>query len=242
MTLNHLDLFSGIGGFALGLQWAGGFKTTGFCEIDPYCQKVLRKHWPDTPIYEDVRSFEHDGTVDIITGGFPCQPFSLAGQRKGQDDVRHLWPSMLKIIEKHRPSWVVGENVFGFISLGLDQCLNDLENIGYTAETLDIYSCAADLPTLERHIWIIATPNEVGSKGCRIQALQNIPKLPRQFSGSYTRERERWHLPESRVCGVGQRIPNRVDRLGAIGNAVDPHIPMMIGCAILEAERIFNEN
>lgn len=237
MKLKVLDLFSGIGGFSLGLERTNGFETVAFCEIDQFCQKVLNKHWPTVPIYNDVRNLDYDGTVDVITGGFPCQPYSLAGKRKGADDDRDLWPAMLKIIEKHRPTWVIGENTYGFISLGLDRCLDDLESIDYTVRAFDIFSCATDLPTLERHIWIIATPNEVRPEGRRLQEIQNIPFIPRKFSGSYTRERNRWNLPASRVCGVGQRIPNRMDRIGAIGNAVDPNIPEMIGYAILEAER-----
>ena len=235
--LKVLDLFSGIGGFSLGLERTGGFETVAFCEIDPFCQKVLKKHWPKVPIYNDVRNLEYDGTVDVITGGFPCQPFSLAGKRKGQDDVRDLGPSMLDLIEKHRPAWVIGENTFGFISLGLDRWIDALEGMGYTARPFDIFSCATDLPTLERHIWIVATPNEIGSEGIGVQEIQDIPILPRQFSGSYTRKRDRWNLPSSRVCGVGERLPNRLDRIGAVGNAVDPNVPEMIGYAILEAEK-----
>ena len=236
MTLCVLDLFSGIGGFSLGLERTGGFETVAFCEIDPFCQKVLKKHWPDVPIYNDVRTLNYDGPVDVITGGFPCQPYSLAGKRKGQDDDRDLWPAMLENIDKYGPSWVIGENTYGFISLGLDRCLNDLENINYTARAFDIFSCATDLPTLERHIWIIATPNEIRSKRRRIPQIPNVSIVPREFSGSYTRERDRWNLPASRVCGVGERIPNRLDRIGAVGNAVDPNVPEIIGYAILQAE------
>ena len=235
--LNHLDLFSGIGGFSLGLESTGGFRTTAFCEIDPYCQKVLNKHWPDVPIYNDIRNFEHDGKIDIVTGGFPCQPFSLAGDRKGQDDDRHLWPAMLAVIEKYRPTWVIGENVFGFISLGLDRCETDLEAIGYTVRTFDIYSCAADLPTLERHVWIVATPNDIGQQGIWQKEIQKFTRVPREFSGSYTGEIGRWNLPETRVCGVGERIPNRMDRLKCLGNAVDPRIPEMFGHYILNVEK-----
>jgi DNA (cytosine-5)-methyltransferase 1 len=233
--LKVLDLFSGIGGFSLGLERTGGFETVAFCEIDPFCQKVLKKHWPDVPIYNDVRTLDYDGAVDVITGGFPCQPYSLAGKRKGETDDRDLWPAMLSVIDDYRPSWVIGENTFGFISLGIDRCLNGLESFGYTARAFDIFSCATDLPTLERHVWIVATPNEVRPKGGGVQKIQNIPVIPREFSGSYTGERNRWNLPQSRVCGVGQRVPNRLDRIGAIGNAVDPNIPEMIGYAILEA-------
>ena len=190
------------------------------------------------PIYNDVRTLDYDGSVDVITGGFPCQPYSLAGQRKGKDDDRDLWPAMLGIIEKYRPYWVIGENTFGFVSLGLDRCLDDLESIEYTARPFDIYSCATDLPTLERHIWIIASSDEIRPEGGCLQKIQNITDIPRKFSGSYTRERSRWNLPAARVCGVGEGIPHRLDRIGAIGNAVDPNVPEIIGYAILEAQRI----
>lgn len=235
MKLKVLDLFSGIGGFSLGLERSGGFETVAFCEIDPFCQKVLKKHWPNVPIYNDVRTLDYDGPVDVITGGFPCQPYSLAGKRKGQNDDRDLWPAMLKNIDEYGPSWVIGENTFGFISLGLDRCINDLEDIDYAVRAFDIFSCAADLPTLERHVWIIATPNEIRSEGRGLQALPHVTSIPREFSGSYTRERERWNLSEARVCGVGERLPHRLDRIGAIGNAVDPNLPETIGYAILEA-------
>ncbi len=233
--LKVLDLFSGIGGFSLGLERTGGFETVAFCEIDPFCQKVLKKHWPDVPIYNDVRNLDYDGTVDVITGGFPCQPFSLAGKRKGEADDRDLGPSMLDLVEKHRPSWVIGENTYGFVSLGLDRWIDRMESMEYTVRAFDIFSCATDLPTMERHIWIVAAANEVGSEGIGKDQIQNFPVIPREFSGSYTRERNRWNLPSSRVCGVGQGIPNRLDRIGAIGNAVDPNVPEMIGHAILSS-------
>lgn len=154
--MNHLNLFSGIGGFSLGLEATGGFRTVGFCEIEPFCQKVLRKHWPDTPIYEDVRSLNHEGTVDIITGGYPCQPFSTAGKRKGESDPRHLWPAMFELIGKHRPRWVIGENVAGHISMGLDEVLADLEREAYEAIPFVIPACAVGAPHIRERIWIIA--------------------------------------------------------------------------------------
>lgn len=154
--LKVLDLFSGIGGFSLGLERTGGFETVAFCEIDPFCQKVLRKHWPDVPIYEDVRTLEHDGPVDVITGGYPCQPFSLAGKRKGEEDDRHLWPAMFALIKRHRPAWVLGENVAGHVSLGLDAVLADLEKIDYACRPYIIPACAVDAPHRRDRIWIVA--------------------------------------------------------------------------------------
>ena len=159
--LRHLDLFSGIGGMALGLQRTGGFQTIGFCEIDPFCQKVLRKHWPDVPIHEDVRSINADGfrgTVDIITGGFPCQPWSVAGTKAGAKDDRDLWPEMVGLIEDIQPQWVIGENVRGFINepLGLQRSLTDLEGIGYQAVTFVIPAAACGAPHKRDRCWIVA--------------------------------------------------------------------------------------
>ena len=148
--LRMLDLFSGIGGFSYaGEKLVGGYETVAFCEYDKHAQKVLRKHWPDTEIIDDVRELANDaerfrGSVDIICGGYPCQPFSLAGVRRGDKDDRHLWPEMLRIIQAVRPTWVIGENVAGHISMGLDTVLSDLENQGYQARCFVIPAVAAD--------------------------------------------------------------------------------------------------
>ncbi len=156
--MRHLDLFSGIGGFALAARWVG-WETVGFCEIDPYCQKVLRKHWPDVPIYEDIRELDGRtmGHVDIITGGYPCQPFSSAGNQRGEADDRHLWPEFARLIREIRPRWAIGENVAGHINLGLDGVLADLEGIGYTTEQFVIPACAVNAPHRRDRIWILAS-------------------------------------------------------------------------------------
>lgn len=204
--LTHLDLFSGIGGFALAAEWAG-FQTIGFVEIDKYCQKVLRKHWLAVPIVEDIRDVEkikevvansdaagqpnwdreHRGEqassrerehrtsrcsigldaargegsnshepVTLITGGFPCQPFSVAGKRGGKADDRYLWPAMFRVIEEVRPRWVVGENVAGIVRMELDTCLSDLERIGYTTQAFIIPACAVNAPHRRDRVWIVA--------------------------------------------------------------------------------------
>ena len=154
--LKLLDLFSGIGGFSLGLERTGGFETVAFCEYDEKAQKVLKKHWPDVPIFKDVRNMNYEGTVDIISGGYPCQPFSFAGKRKGTEDDRHLWPSMFKLIQKHRPTWVIGENVAGHINMGLDSVLTDLESEGYNVRTFLIPAVAVNAPHRRDRLWIVA--------------------------------------------------------------------------------------
>lgn len=158
--LNVLDLFSGIGGFSLGLESAGPFRTVAFCERDQFCQAVLRKHWPDVPIFDDVRTIPTDGLgrVEIIAGGWPCQPWSQAGQQRGAEDDRDLWPEVARLVGELRPRWLVGENVRGFVSqpMGLKRSLSDLESLGYQAVPFIIPACSVDAPHRRDRVWIIA--------------------------------------------------------------------------------------
>jgi len=153
----HLDLFSGIGGFALAAGWAG-FETVGFCDNEPYAQAVIKKHWPEVPIHGDIKAL--DGTayrgVTLLTGGFPCQPFSNAGKRRGKDDDRYLWPQMLRVIQEARPAWIVGENVVGIIGLALDQVCSDLEAEGYEVEPIIIPACGVDAQHRRNRVWVVA--------------------------------------------------------------------------------------
>ena len=163
MKLKHLDLFSGIGGFSLGLEATGYFDTVAFCDYDPYCQKVLRKHWPWVTIYDDVKELNSErlqanghNKIDIITGGYPCQPFSIAGRQKGEQDPRHVWPEMFRLVKELRPTWVIGENVSGHIKLGLDTVIEDLESEDYAVRPFSISASSIGANHQRERIWILA--------------------------------------------------------------------------------------
>ena len=177
-------MYSGIGGFALGLSWAGGFETVAFCDNEPFAQEILKKRWPNVPIYEDVRTINEKelGKIDIITGGFPCQPWSLAGSRKGADDDRDLWPEMVAIIENLQPKWVIGENVRGFVNepLGLQRTLSDLESIGYQAIPYIIPASGVGAFHRRERVWIIANPRGDGKPIVRKESREF--KQPEQIS------------------------------------------------------------
>jgi len=154
-----LDLFSGIGGFALAASWVWGeqHEIHSFVEIEPFAQNVLRKHWPDVPIHGDIKTYEHNGNaIDLISGGFPCQPYSLAGRRKGKRDDRALWPEMLRVIKEANPNWIVGENVVGFVNMELDEALFDLETEGYETASFVIPACAIGAEHQRDRVWIVA--------------------------------------------------------------------------------------
>ena len=153
----HLDLFSGIGGFALAAKW-NGYRTVGFCDNEPYAQAVLKKHWPEVPIHKDIREVRGElyAGVTLLTGGFPCQPFSVAGKQRGKDDNRYLWPEMLRVIQEARPTWIIGENVAGIVNLALDQVCADLEGQGYEVEPIIIPACSVDAPHKRDRVWIVA--------------------------------------------------------------------------------------
>ena len=163
MKLQHLDLFSGIGGFSLGLEATGGFETKAFCDIEKYPRQVLQKHWPHVKQYEDIKELNYerlkaDGidSIDIITGGYPCQPFSIAGRQKGEQDPRHLWPEYFRLVKELRPTWVIGENVSGHIKLGLDTVIEDLESEDYSVRPFSISASSIGANHQRERIWILA--------------------------------------------------------------------------------------
>lgn len=171
--MNCGHLFNGIGGFALATQWMG-WKNIMHCEIDPFCNRVMNHHFPNSKQHEDIRTTDftiYRGQLDLITGGFPCQPYSTAGKRKGKDDERHLWPEMLRAIREVSPRWVVGENVRGIVSwnggLVFDEVQADLEAEGY--EVLPFLLPAAGVNASHRRdrIWFIAYCNSHDARRCR---------------------------------------------------------------------------
>ena len=180
-TRTHIDLFSGIGGFALACRWAG-IETIAFCEIEKYAQRVLRKNFPGIRIFEDVRQFPATEFREpfLLTGGYPCQPFSQAGKRRGAEDDRHLWPSMFGIIRTSRPTWILAENVAGHVTLGLDQVLADLESEDYAVQPIIVPACAVDAPHRRDRVWIIA--NAEDKRGCR----------KNEYEECFKQDREEW--------------------------------------------------
>ena len=160
--VKHASLFSGIGGFEVAAQWMG-WENVFSVEIDKFCQKVLAKHFPNTDKHLDIFNFdgtEYRGTVDVISGGFPCQPFSIAGKREGTSDDRHLWPEMLRVVRNVQPSFVVAENVSGLLTIEdgmvFEQVCLDLENEGYEVQTYRIPACAVNAPHRRDRVWIVA--------------------------------------------------------------------------------------
>lgn len=163
MGSTHLSLFSGFGGLDIAAEMAG-FETVGQCEFADYPYKVLSKHWPDVPKWRDIRTLTGEDfyaktglrTVDVVSGGFPCQPFSVAGKRRGKEDDRYLWPEMLRVIEETNLTWVIGENVAGIVNMALDTVLSDLEDRGYETQAFVIPACAADAAHRRDRVAIIA--------------------------------------------------------------------------------------
>lgn len=271
--LTHLSLFSGIGGLDLAAEWAG-FRTVGQCEWADYPRAVLEKHWPGLPRWRDIRTltkesfYEQTGleTVTVLSGGFPCQPFSTAGKRRGKEDDRYLWPEMLRVIQEIRPRWVVGENVAGIVSLALDTVLSDLEGISYSCQAVIIPACAVDAPHRRDRCAILAytncgtmwddsnngrtsnrevyetidagvsrgageTPTYANCIRLEKQRLQGLQEESAVSAADY-----HWWPAEPDVGRVANGIPNRVDRLKCLGNAVVPQQFYPIFRAIAELE------
>jgi DNA (cytosine-5)-methyltransferase 1 len=254
--MKHLDLCSGIGGFALAARMCG-IQTIGFAEPDPKCDYVLSKNFPGVLNYGELQNIfvnpadyqnceccenyycerhkAHLGECpcvtegmwgvhgetewpDIITAGWPCQPFSLSGKRRGKNDDRHLWPEVFRIVSGLRPEWFLGENVSGIVSMELDTVLSDLESIGYTPWTFDIPASGVGAIHRRHRIWVVAHANE--KRGCGGQSRRgdagNVVQPPL--------DKAEWWLTLPNVDRDCNGIPGRLDRIGMLGNAIVPQI------------------
>ncbi len=246
--MNHISLFSGIGGFDLASEWMG-WNNVASCEINPFGRKVLNHYWPDALHHDDVHTFTKNlldekiknwNSNDVIlTGGFPCQPYSNAGKRKGNEDDRHLWPEMYRIISEVQPRWIVGENVRGLVNwnggMVFDEVQIDLEAIGYEVQSFILPACSKDAPHRRDRIWIVADSDNKGSQ--RLEEKRNFAKSgkkrKKQFAGCV---RTKWeNFPtQSPICGGNDGLPAKLDgitfpkwrneSIKAFGNAIVPQV------------------
>lgn len=251
----HASLFSGIGGFDLAAEWME-WENVFHCEINPFCNKILNYYWPNAKTYKDIKQTNfliHRGQIDVLTGGFPCQPYSLAGKRLGKDDERHLWPYFLRAIRKIRPTWVVGENVFGIVGwnggLVFEEVQADLEASGYEVQTFVLPACAVDAPHRRDRVWFVAHPNNQG-----LQRIQNRGSLmggrKKQNEFSARRILTNWeNFPtQSPICSGDDGISSKLDGIAfpkwrnesikGYGNAIVPQIALQIFKAIEKYEKI----
>jgi DNA (cytosine-5)-methyltransferase 1 len=267
MTLG--SLFDGISGFPLAASWCG-IETKWISEIDPYCLKVSKKNFPNVIQYGNIKELYKPEPVDIISGVFPCQPFSVAGNQQGKEDNRYLWPEMLRIIREVKPRWVIGENVPGIINLALDEVLTSLEDQGYKTETFIIPACSLGAWHKRDRVWIIANSTtsqlykprsrhnsergeEIGfnslckdvpnPSGIRQQGQRQYEQSIYTEASSYGEtnnaisisRRNQWEV-EPELGRVANGIPNRMDRLKSLGNAIVPQVAYEIFKAINEIE------
>lgn len=253
----HLDLFSGIGGFALAADRVWSNATHVFCEIDPFCQAILKKHWPNSYIYEDIRTLTNTNgaglqatgakqqtagltRVDLLTGGFPCQPFSAAGKRKGTNDDRHLWPEMRRVIQEFSPRYVVAENVRGLLNIEggvvFETVCTDLEALGYEVQPFVVPACAVNAPHRRDRVWIVAhvtseqayatksgrlyaqsrlqdsnAPDAESARQWPEQALSRTRKESRSDDSSCSWS-EDWPTVATRLCSLDDGLPGGVVR------------------------------
>jgi DNA (cytosine-5)-methyltransferase 1 len=243
MTYTVGSLFSGIGGLDLGLERAG-MEVIWQSEIDPYCNKVLKKHWPEVPNYGNIKEINWSTIPrpDIICGGYPCQPFSLAGQRKGTDDPRHLWPWVRTSISELRPQYAILENVRGHLSMGGVQVIGELTDLGYDAEWRVVSAAGVGAPHRRERIIIVAYPHnsELGDiDECGIDKRtygQGRKVFVANSSSSSACGTNRNWISEPGMDRVAHGIPNRVDRLRGLGNAVVPQVAEYIGRLITEKD------
>jgi len=245
MKLKLLDLFSGIGGFSLGLESTGGFEIVAFCEFDKHARLVLNKHWPEIKIYEDVRTLDakkYRGSVDVVCGGFPCQDVSLSGDKKGitEGERSNLYVEMLRVIGECLPRYAIFENVTGLLTgesgRWFAKFLYDLAQIGYDAEWHCIPASELGANHHRDRVYIVAYPYlQRLERGTKKQVLQE-PRLQIELVRSFERWPTRQDIPSPRLVGKDDGVSRRLDRIRRLGNAVVPGIPKIIGEAILRYE------
>ncbi len=244
------SLFSGIGGMDLGLERAG-MKIVWQVEIDPFCRLILEKHWPNVPKYGDIRQVRGDELepVDLIAGGFPCQPVSVAGKKKGTADERWLWPEFARIVRVVRPKYILVENVPGLLIRGMGDALRDLAALGYDAEWTVLSAEMFGFPHFRERVFIVAYPKGFGRKSSNLEPLiftQDLYctektetdkcQVARGSSGGVFR------VPNGRVCRVVNGVPDRLDRYRVLGNAVVPWVAEWMGRMILEFDNAHSQD
>lgn len=218
------SLFSGIGGFDLGLERAG-MRVIWQSEIDPYASAVLRKHWPGVPNHGDIRDIGIGvGRVDVICGGFPCQPFSSAA--RGRNNAPDLWREMLRVVCQMRPRFVLIENVPGLGDAGVERIWGELDDAGYSAQALDMDTAPRGRQRARRRFVLVAHANGEGKPRC---AKHEEMACVSEVSGGYARH-------DSAPVGMDDGLPGRMDRLRCLGNAITPYAAEIIGRAVVNAE------
>jgi len=234
-----LDLFSGIGGFSLGLERAG-METVAFCEVEPHARAIIKKHWPDILIHDDIRNLDarkYEGVIDVVCGGFPCQPYRVAGKQKGSDDDRDLWSEMLRVIAECKPRWVIGETSPNLLNMVFNKIKTDLEKIGYeVGEPLCIPACAVNADHRRQRAWICAHANHVGLQRGSDEKVQGRFGLQIKPTGIFPTDRSRSVLSKPRNLRSYHGVPCGVDIIKRLGNSVLPQIPEIIGRGIMYLE------
>jgi len=243
MKLRLLDLFSGIGGFSLGLESTGYFETIAFVEKNNFCQKVLQKNFPNIIIESEVRNVKGEKykNTDVITAGFPCQPFSYAGRRKGTLDDRYLWDETIRIVKEVRPRWFIGENTDGLIAiqkgLVLKQVQTDLEKEGYEVQCFVIPASAIGAWHNRKRVWIIANSKHNGLHNQKRDATIKSSNEPKEWLSI----RNNWQKNKCEFLRINDGLSTELDkyrkeRIKALGNSIVPQIARQLGLAIMEAE------
>lgn len=230
----HLDLFSGIGGFAIAAR-AAGFRTIAFSEIEPYACQILKRHWKTVPNLGDIRSVR-GVRANLVTGGFPCQPWSACGPQYGKEDARNLWPEMCRVVSESGATWFVGENVPSIDGMVLDEILDDLEGIGYeVAPPLEIPAGAAGAYHKRARLWVVAYS---ASNAGKLQSGEgeNLRDEPAINGAAGTALESPWRL-EPVLAGTADGLPGKSHRYRALGNAIVPDVAFQIlrGIAAINA-------